>query len=232
MGQYILKGCLKHNHSGYNFEYYIDKGFYWSIGLKSRYNTFHKNVNASLFLDEGELDIVGLKKADIRLTDQTNQFFVQTLFRKDFSLKLGAEHKRLKISSETFVDESEGESEKTTFENVVNARNAAMAVPSDDINGQIKAENQLQQTLRSIFALSEAYPDLKANTNYLDLQQKLNEIEENLERSRRYYNGTVRENNTYGESLPGTLFAGMFNYQHFDFFETDEASRENVKVKF
>lgn len=122
--------------------------------------------------------------------------------------------------------------EKTTFENVVNARNAAMAVPSDDINGQIKAENQLQQTLRSIFALSEAYPDLKANTNYLDLQQKLNEIEENLERSRRYFNGTVRENNTYGESLPGTLFAGMFNYQHFDFFETDEASRENVKVKF
>ena len=67
----------------------------------------------------------------------------------------------------------------------------------------------------------EAYPDLKANTNYLDLQQKLNEIEENLERSRRYYNGTVRENNTYGESLPGMLFAGMFNYQHFNFFETD-----------
>ncbi len=122
--------------------------------------------------------------------------------------------------------------EKTTLENVINARNAAMAVPSDDINGQIKAENQLQQTLRSIFALGEAYPDLKANTNYLDLQQKLNEIEENLERSRRYYNGTVRENNTYGESLPGVLFASMFNYQHFDYFETDEVSRENVKVSF
>ena len=65
-----------------------------------------------------------------------------------------------------------------------------------------------------------------------DLQQKLNEIEENLERSRRYYNGTVRENNTYGESFPGTLFAGMFNYQQFQFFETDKASRENVKVSF
>lgn len=122
--------------------------------------------------------------------------------------------------------------EKQTFEDVVNARNAAMQVPQGDINGQIKAENQLQQTLRSIFALSEAYPDLKANTNFLDLQEKLNEIEENLERSRRYYNGTVRENNTYGESFPGVLFAGMFNYQHFDFFETDEASRENVKVDF
>ena len=122
--------------------------------------------------------------------------------------------------------------EKTTLENVIQARNAAMAVPSDDINAHIKAENQLQQTLRSIFALGEAYPDLKANTNFLDLQQKLNEIEENLERSRRYYNGTVRENNTYGESFPGVLFAGMLNYQHFDYFETDEASRENVKVSF
>lgn len=122
--------------------------------------------------------------------------------------------------------------EKSTLESVINARNAAMAVPSNDINAQIKAENQLQQTLRSIFALGEAYPDLKANASYLDLQQKLNEIEENLERSRRYYNGTVRENNTYGESLPGVLFAGMFSYQHFDFFETDEVSRENVKVSF
>lgn len=122
--------------------------------------------------------------------------------------------------------------EKTTLESVINARNAAMAVPSDDINAKIKAENQLQQTLRSIFALGEAYPDLKANAGFLDLQQKLNEIEENLERSRRYYNGTVRENNTYGESFPGVLFAGMFSYQHFDYFEVDEATRENVKVSF
>lgn len=122
--------------------------------------------------------------------------------------------------------------EKTTLENVINARNAAMAVPSNDINAQIKAENQLQQTLRSIFALSEAYPDLKANAGFLDLQQKLNEIEENLERSRRYYNGTVRENNTYGESMPGVLFAGMFGYQHFDYFEADATERENVKVNF
>lgn len=122
--------------------------------------------------------------------------------------------------------------EKTTLENVIHARNAAMAVPKDDINGQIKAENALQQTLRSIFALGEDYPDLKANTNFINLQEKLNEIEENLERSRRYYNGTVRENNTYGESFPGVLFAGIFNYTHFDFFEAEAASRENVKVDF
>lgn len=122
--------------------------------------------------------------------------------------------------------------EKDTFEKVIQARNQAMAVPSGDINTQIKAENQLQQTLRSLFALGEAYPDLKANTNFLQLQDKLNEIEENLERSRRYYNGTVRENNTYGESFPGVLLAGIFNYKHFDFFETTEEERKNVTVDF
>ncbi|MBU2905473.1 LemA family protein [Arenibacter algicola] len=122
--------------------------------------------------------------------------------------------------------------EKSTLEAVINARNVAMAVPSGDINAQIKAENQLQQSLRSIFALGEAYPDLKANANYLDLQQKLNEIEENLERARRYYNGSVRENNTYGESVPGVLVASLFKYQHFDYFEAEEASRANVKVDF
>ncbi|MBT8271991.1 MAG: LemA family protein [Bacteroidia bacterium] len=122
--------------------------------------------------------------------------------------------------------------EKSTFEEVIQARNQAMQVPQGDISGQIKAENQLQQTLRSIFALAEAYPDLKANENFKDLQDKLNIIEENLERSRRYYNGTVRENNTYGETFPAVLFASMLKYQSFDFFETDEASRENVKVDF
>ncbi|NNK72956.1 MAG: LemA family protein [Flavobacteriaceae bacterium] len=122
--------------------------------------------------------------------------------------------------------------EKTTFEEVINARNRAMQVPQGDISGQIKAENQLQQTLRSIFALAEDYPDLKANENFKDLQDKLNLIEENLERSRRYYNGTVRENNTYGETFPAVMFAGMLKYQRYDFFETDEASRENIKVDF
>mgnify|MGYP003117032997 FL=1 len=122
--------------------------------------------------------------------------------------------------------------EKETLDSVILARNAAMSVPTGDINAQIKAENQLQQSLRSIFALGEAYPDLKANASFLDLQQKLNEIEENLERARRYYNGSVRENNTYGESVPGVLVASMFKYQKFDYFETDEASRANVKVDF
>lgn len=88
----------------YNFEYFIDKGFYWSIGLKSRYNQFHRNVSAGLFLDETQLDLTGLNKIDVELQDQTNQLYFQTRFRKDFALSIGAEHKRLKIKSETLSD--------------------------------------------------------------------------------------------------------------------------------
>lgn len=122
--------------------------------------------------------------------------------------------------------------EKDTFTQVIEARNAAMAVPKGDINGQIQAENALQQTLKSLFALAEAYPNLKADTSFLNLQTQLTEIEENLERARRYYNSTVRENNTYGESFPGALFAGMFKYQHFNYFEAAAGEKENVTVDF
>ena len=87
----------------YNFEYYIDKGFYWSIGLRSRFNQFNKNINAHLFLSDAEQSVSGLNKIGVELQDQTNQFYFQTLFRKDFSLSLGAEHKRLKIKSETVI---------------------------------------------------------------------------------------------------------------------------------
>ncbi|MEO6833874.1 MAG: LemA family protein [Chitinophagaceae bacterium] len=122
--------------------------------------------------------------------------------------------------------------EQDTFNQVIAARNKAVNVPSGDINGQIQAENGLQQTLGKLFALAESYPNLKADTNFLDLQQKLADLEENLERSRRYYNGTVRENNIYGESFPGVVFASMFHYQHFDFFEVDAADKENIQVDF
>lgn len=101
----------------YNFDYYIDKGFYWSVGLKSRYNSFHKAINASLLLDEFEIDATGLNKLEVELSDFTNQFFVQTLFRKDFSLALGVEHKRLKIVSETVINQTDPDAEETVFEN-------------------------------------------------------------------------------------------------------------------
>lgn len=91
----------------YNFEYLIDKGFYWSIGLRSRFNDFRKNISAELLLNDTEVDAFGLNKIDVELQDQTNQFYLQTLFRKDFALSLGAEHKRLEISSETLATEEE-----------------------------------------------------------------------------------------------------------------------------
>lgn len=101
----------------YNFEYFIDKGFYWSIGLRSRFNTFHKNINASLLLSEAEITTSGLNKLDVHLKDFTNQFYLQTLFRKDFSLLLGAEHKKIKITSETIIDNPDPNEDKTVFEN-------------------------------------------------------------------------------------------------------------------
>lgn len=103
------------DHVRYNFEYYIDKGFYWSIGLRSRFNQFNRNINARLFLDDFEQSIEGINKIDIELQDQTNQFYFQTLFRKDFSLSLGGEHKRLKIKSETVL--SNATDKKRIFEN-------------------------------------------------------------------------------------------------------------------
>ncbi len=102
----------------YNFEYFIDKGFYWSIGLKSRFNQFHKNIAAQLFLDENQDIPAGVNKLDVELNDQTNQFYFQTLFRKDFSLSIGGEHKRIKIKSETLSNiENTGEIifEKTDY---------------------------------------------------------------------------------------------------------------------
>lgn len=85
----------------YNFEYLIDKGFYWSIGINSRYNQFNKNVNAQLLLDVNQIATTGINKIDVKLRDQTNQFYLQTLFRRDFSFSIGGEHKRLEVKSET-----------------------------------------------------------------------------------------------------------------------------------
>jgi NTE family protein len=99
----------------YNFEFFIDKGFYWSIGVKSRFNQFNKNVNASLLLQDDNQELSSLNKIEINLQDFTNQFYLQTQFRKDFAFSLGGEHKRLKIQSETILDESQNDD--VIFEN-------------------------------------------------------------------------------------------------------------------
>lgn len=103
------------DNSRYNFDYFIDKGFYISIGVKSRYNSFNKNINPLLALEEGSPLLTGLNKIDVELTDFTNQIYLQTIFRKDFALRAGAEYKRLKITSETIIDNNQ--EDEFTFEN-------------------------------------------------------------------------------------------------------------------
>lgn len=121
--------------------------------------------------------------------------------------------------------------EKGTLENVIKARN--MAMNAGTFADKAQAENALSGTLKSLFALAENYPDLKANQNFLDLQQTLKEIEEHLQLSRRYYNATVRDFNNKVEIFPNNIFAGIFNFKRRDFFQTDsEEERKNVKVSF
>lgn len=124
--------------------------------------------------------------------------------------------------------------ESQTFKNVVEARNAAMSTQeSGDTKAQAEAENMLSSTLKSIFALSENYPDLKANQNFLELQQELSDTENKIQASRRFYNGNVRDFNTKIELFPNNIMAGMLNFKTQDFFEIeDDKEKENVKVKF
>ncbi len=121
--------------------------------------------------------------------------------------------------------------EKETFEKVVQARNQAMGASSPREKAQ--AENFLQSTLKSLFALSEAYPDLKANQNFLDLQDELSNIEEQIQLARRYYNAVVRDLNTKIESVPSNIIASQFNFEKKEYFELDsEEQRATPKVDF
>lgn len=95
-----------------------------------------------------------------------------------------------------------------------------------------EADNMLTSTLKSLFAVAENYPDLKANTNFLDLQEKLSGLEDKLQNSRRFYNATVRDYNTKIQVFPGSIIAGMFKFEQKEFFEAAGAERENVKVSF
>lgn len=120
--------------------------------------------------------------------------------------------------------------EKGTFEKVAELRTAAMGNNSVAKQGEI--ENQLSQTLKSIFAVAESYPELKANENFLDLQKQLSEIEDSLQNARRYYNGTVRDFNTKIQIFPNSLIANLLGFKARDFFEANEEEKKNVKVEF
>ncbi len=126
--------------------------------------------------------------------------------------------------------------EKELFENITKARTAAMkAEQSNDPKQISQAENFLAGTLKTLFAVAENYPVLRASENFLELQRELRDTEDKIQAARRFYNGNVRDINTAIESFPTNLVAAMFNFKKAEFFEIEETTpevREPVNVKF
>ena len=125
--------------------------------------------------------------------------------------------------------------EAGVLEAVTEARTRSMnAEVKGDVKGIAEGENMLAGALKNLFAVSENYPDLKANQNFLELQRELSDTENKIQAARRFYNGNVRNLNTAVESFPGNIIANMFNFTKREFFELEEGSeeKENVKVNF
>jgi len=116
--------------------------------------------------------------------------------------------------------------EADTLEKIIRARDHSLRAES--VKEQEQAEHQLTQALRQLFALSEAYPDLKANDTFLKLQEQLSQIEEAIQNARRYYNAVVRDYNTRIESFPDLLIARQFGFTPRDFFELDEIEAQSI----
>ncbi|MDX9970677.1 MAG: LemA family protein [Candidatus Gracilibacteria bacterium] len=117
--------------------------------------------------------------------------------------------------------------EKETFENITKARTQAMS--SSNIHEKAKAENEISDTLKSLFAVAENYPALKADQNFLHLQQELSDTEDKLSASRRFYNGAVNSFNTAIESIPTNIIASIFKFQKSEFFEIEASEKEQAK---
>lgn len=120
--------------------------------------------------------------------------------------------------------------ESATLENVIKARNAVMQAGSAE--EKIQADNMLTGTLKTLFAVAEAYPDLKANTNFMDLQSQLKKIEDEIAGSRRFYNAVVKTYNTKIEVFPSSIVASLFRFAKKPLYIINEEQRENVKVQF
>lgn len=123
--------------------------------------------------------------------------------------------------------------ESSAFENVTKARTMAMGA-TGPTEAHAQAENMLTGALKSIFAIAEAYPDLKANQNFLALQNELSDTENKIQAARRFYNSNVRDLNTAIETFPGNFIAKMFNFTQAEFFDLadDDRAQNPVEVKF
>jgi LemA protein len=120
--------------------------------------------------------------------------------------------------------------EKEVFENVTNARSALMGAKT--MEEKAEADNMLTGALKSLFAVAEAYPDLKANTNFQDLQRQLEDTEDKVAYSRQFYNSNVLDYNTKVQMFPSNILANMFGFKAYEFFKADEADQKKVDVKF
>ena len=122
--------------------------------------------------------------------------------------------------------------ERETLDAVIQARNAA-TTPGASVAQQAQQEGQLSQSLGRLFALAEAYPDLKANQNFMSLQNELSATEDRIAAGRRYYNANVRELNTKVESIPTNIIAGLFHFERADYFEAEnEQVRSAPQISF
>lgn len=120
--------------------------------------------------------------------------------------------------------------EKETLEDIIKARNTY--VSADNLGDQLKADGELSHAVSKLFALAESYPDLKANENFVKLQDELSAIEEKISYSRSFYNDSVLKFNNKIEMFPSNIIANMFNFKKRAFFEAAEEERKNVSVKF
>ena len=120
--------------------------------------------------------------------------------------------------------------EKSVFENVTKARSALMSAES--VHEKAAADNMLTGALKSLFAVAEAYPELKANTNFADLQRQLADTEDKVAYSRQFYNSNVLDYNTKIQSVPSNIIAGIFGFKMYEFFKAGDEDRKKVDVKF
>ena len=162
----------------------------------------------------------------VAMAQRTNQSFA------DIDVQLKQRHDLIPNLIETV--KGYAAHERGTLDDVVKARNAAIAAPSTE--AKVAAENQLSGALRQLFALSEAYPDLKANQNFLQLQTELGDIENKLAAARRFFNNAAAEYNATREGVPGVFYANAMGFAPQEFFNLDEGERKEAsappQVKF
>lgn len=162
----------------------------------------------------------GLVRKRLRVKEATSDIDVQTKRRYDLIPNLMEAVKGYMTH------------EKSVFENVTKARAAAMGATGDPLQ-KAGAENMLSGALKSLFAVAENYPELKANTNFLELQRELSDTENKIQAARRFFNDTVGDLNAKIATFPSSIIAGMFGFKEEKFFETtSEAEKNPVQVKF